>query len=198
MPWNWWRGKRSSSECVATGRCPLALALEVTEQIARALVAAEKCGVVHRDLKPSNIMLESEAGDALLVKVIDYGIAKVLAPEAESGLEKTHAGFIGTPAFASPEQFAGGSIAVDTRSDIYSLGVTLWYLLCGKTPFVGRTMEEIRGRQKEDLPMEQVKHLHLPYSGYHLAQVDVGSGPEGQTAVCARSARYAPPLLCKI
>ena len=88
------------------GPMPLALALEVIEQAARALAAAEACGVVHRDIKPSNIMLESDAAGALVVKVIDYGIAKVLAPEARSGAEQTQTGFIGTPAFASPEQFA--------------------------------------------------------------------------------------------
>src|SRR5881396_1746089 len=61
------------------GPMPLALALEVTEQAARALVAAEACGVAHRDIKPSNIMLESDAAGALVVKVTDYGIAKVMA-----------------------------------------------------------------------------------------------------------------------
>jgi serine/threonine protein kinase len=88
------------------GPMPLALALEVIEQAARALAAAEACGVVHRDIKPSNIMLESDASGALVVKVIDCGIAKVVAPKAERGAEQTQTGFIGTPAFASPEQFA--------------------------------------------------------------------------------------------
>src|SRR6267154_6662666 len=121
------------------GPMPLSLALEITEQAARALAAAEACGVVHRDIKPSNIMLESDASGALVVKVIDYGVAKVLAPQAGAGAEQTQAGFIGTPAFASPEQFAeNGKSRIDTRSDIYSLGVTLWFLLCGRTPFVGR------------------------------------------------------------
>src|SRR5881398_2922609 len=129
------------------GPMPLALALEVIEQAARALAAAEAFGVVHRDIKPSNIMLESDASDVLRIKLIDYGVAKVMGPQAEPGLEQTQAGFIGTPAFASPEQFAGaGQLPVDTRSDIYSLGVTLWYLLAGRMPFVGRTMEEIRAR----------------------------------------------------
>src|SRR5206468_295823 len=82
------------------------VALEVIEQSARALAAAEACGVVHRDIKPSNIMLESDPSGAPIVKVIDYGVAKVLAPEAERGAEQTQTGFIGTPAFASPEQFA--------------------------------------------------------------------------------------------
>jgi serine/threonine protein kinase/Tfp pilus assembly protein PilF len=146
------------------GPMPLALALEVIEQAARALAAAEACGVVHRDIKPSNLMLESDASEALTVKVIDYGVAKVIGPQADPGAEQTQAGFIGTPAFASPEQFAGaGQSRIDTRSDIYSLGVTLWYLLCGRTPFVGRTMEEIRARQTSELPLEQLRSLHLPW-----------------------------------
>src|SRR5215212_9043792 len=145
------------------GPMPLAVALDVIEQAARALVAAEACGVVHRDIKPSNVMLESDSSGALRVKLIDYGVAKVMGPQTQSGAEQTHAGFIGTPAFASPEQFAGaGQLPVDTRSDIYSLGVTFWYLLTGRTPFVGRTMEEIRARQTRDLPLEQLKGLHLP------------------------------------
>ena len=77
---------------------PLAQALEVIEQTARALAAAEACGVVHRDIKPSNIMLESDPGSYVpIVKVIDYGIAKILNPEVERGAEQTQTGFIGTP-----------------------------------------------------------------------------------------------------
>src|SRR5436305_573829 len=145
------------------GPLPLAVALDVIEQTARALAAAEACGVVHRDIKPSNVMLESDSSGALRVKLIDYGVAKVMGLQTQSGSEQTHAGFIGTPAFASPEQFAGaGQMPVDTRSDIYSLGVTLWYLLTGRTPFVGRTMEEIHARQTTELPLEQLRVLHLP------------------------------------
>src|SRR6516164_2835355 len=113
------------------GPMPLALALEVIEQAARALVAAEACSVVHRDIKPSNIMLESDPSGTPIVKMIDYGIAKVLAPDAQPGAEQTHTGFIGTPAFASPEQFGDGH-KIDTRSDIFSLGATLWYFLTGR------------------------------------------------------------------
>src|SRR5437870_9197953 len=145
------------------GPLPLAVALKIIEQATLALAAAEVCGVVHRDIKPSNLMLESDAGGTLTVKLIDYGVAKVMGPQADPGAEQTQAGFIGTPAFASPEQFAGaGQLPVDTRSDIYSLGVTLWYLLSGRTPFVGRTMEEIRARQTSELPFEQLRSLHLP------------------------------------
>jgi len=157
------KGETLEARVRRDGPMPLALALEVIEQATRALAAAEACGVVHRDIKPSNIMLEADASGALTVKLIDYGVAKVMGPQAEPGLEQTQAGFIGTPAFASPEQFAGASrLPVDTRSDIYSLGVTLWYLLTGRPPFIGRTMEEIRARQTDELPLDQLKSLHLP------------------------------------
>lgn len=141
-----------------------ALALEVTLQAARALSAAESCGVVHRDLKPSNLMLASRQGEeqtseSILVKVIDFGVAKLMEP----GFDQTHVGFIGTPAYASPEQFAIAEPAnIDTRSDIYSLGVTLWYLLTGRTPFAGRTLEEIQRRQSEDLPLDQLTAAKTP------------------------------------
>src|SRR5438094_3335222 len=145
------------------GPMPLALALEVIEQAARALAAAEACGLVHRDIKPSNIMMESDAAGALVVKVIDYGIAKVMAAEAKRGADQTQTGFIGTPAFASPEQFAPSEqMKIDTRSDIYSLGVTFWYLLSGRVPFVGRTLNDIRLRQAESLPVEQLKGFDVP------------------------------------
>src|SRR3954471_11016716 len=146
------------------GPMPLALSLEVIEQAARALAAAEACGVVHRDIKPSNVMLELDPGGcAPIVKVIDYGIAKILKPEAERGAEKTQPGFIGTPAFASPEQFAPSEqMEIDTRSDIYSLGATFWYLLSGRVPFVGRTLREVAAKQTEELPLGQLKNTHVP------------------------------------
>jgi serine/threonine protein kinase/Tfp pilus assembly protein PilF len=146
------------------GPLPLALALEIIERVARALAAAEACGVVHRDIKPSNIMLESDpGGGAPIVKVIDYGIAKILNPDAERGAEQTQAGFIGTPAFASPEQFAPSEqMKIDTRSDIYSLGATFWYLLSGRVPFVGRTLREVAAKQAEELPLAQLKNTHVP------------------------------------
>src|SRR5258705_6648447 len=162
------------------GPMPLALALEVIEQTARALAAAEACGVVHRDIKPSNIMLESDpGGGAPIVKVIDYGIAKILNPEAERGAEKTQSGFIGTPAFASPEQFAPSEqTKIDTRSDIYSLGVTFWYLLSGRVPFVGRTLNDIRLRQTEPLPIEQLKVGDVPARILALLKSMLASDPK--------------------
>ena len=167
------------------GPMPLALALEIIEQTARALAAAEACGVVHRDIKPSNIMLESDPSEALMVKVIDYGIAKIINPEVERGAEQTQTGFIGTPAFASPEQFAPSEQAkIDARSDIYSLGATFWYLLSGRVPFVGRTLREVAVKQAEELPLEQLKHTHVPTRVVALLQsmLDVDPAKRPQTA----------------
>src|SRR5437763_13106810 len=161
------------------GPMPLSLALEVIEQSARALAGAEKCGVVHRDIKPSNIMLESDPGGTAIVKVIDYGIAKILHPEAERGAEQTQTGFIGTPAFASPEQFASSEqMKIDTRSDIYSLGATFWYLLSGRVPFVGRTLREVAARQTEELPLEQLKGLDVPARIFALLKSMLAPDPK--------------------
>src|SRR5438094_221368 len=175
------------------GPMPLALALEVIEQAARALAAAEACGLVHRDIKPSNIMMESDAAGALVVKVIDYGIAKVMAAEAERGADQTQTGFIGTPAFASPEQFAPSEqMKIDTRSDIYSLGVTFWYLLSGRVPFVGRMLQEVAAKQAEELPLEQLKNAHVPARVIALLQsmLDVDPAKRPQTAREFLSALY--------
>jgi serine/threonine protein kinase/Tfp pilus assembly protein PilF len=144
------------------GPLPLNLALEVVEQTARGLAAGEEHGVIHRDLKPSNLMIESHAGNQLLVKIIDYGVAKVMAAQTDA-TNLTQAGFIGTPAFASPEQFdEAGRQQIDTRSDIYSLGVTFWYLLTGQMPFAGRSIEEVRAKQAQELPLKQLKSANVP------------------------------------
>ena len=145
-----------------------ALALEVGIQVARALAAAEACGVVHRDLKPSNLMLATHQGvtgeaNPFAVKVIDWGLVKAVTAQSPLVADHTRGGFVGTPAFASPEQFAAASDSrIDTRSDIYSLGVTLWYLLCGRSPFVGRTLEEIHDRQVGAPPLEQLVTARVP------------------------------------
>ena len=142
------------------GPLPLSLALEVVEQTARGLAAGEACGVIHRDLKPSNLMTESDPSGQMLVKIIDYGVAKVMVFDPTL---QTQAGFIGTPAFASPEQFnERDQQQVDTRSDVYALGVTFWYLLTGCTPFAGRSIEEVRAKQAEQLPLKQLKNAHVP------------------------------------
>ena len=134
-------------------------ALEIARQVTRALVAAAAHGLIHRDLKPANIMLvPNDSG--MEVKVIDFGLAKVIAESADE-MDLTHGAFVGTPTFASPEQFSGK--AADARSDIYSLGATLWYALTGEVPYPGRTIEEIRSAQEKlALPIEQLAARKVP------------------------------------
>jgi serine/threonine protein kinase/Tfp pilus assembly protein PilF len=139
--------------------------IEIAQQVTSALTAAEKHGLVHRDLKPANLMLVSPDGETgknkkLLVKIIDFGLAKAVHSQIDPK-SLTHDKFVGTPAFASPEQFEHSALGV--RSDIYSLGETLWFALTGKTPFGGRSVEEIRRAQKSNvLPVEQLKSAHAP------------------------------------
>jgi Serine/threonine protein kinase len=113
--------------------------IEIAQQVASALAAAEKRGLIHRDLKPANLMLVSRddaeqvwtLGSATpTVKIIDFGLAKALNAPVDP-MRLTWGGFVGTPAFASPEQFEDA--ALDVRTDIYSLGVTLWFALTGNT-----------------------------------------------------------------
>ncbi len=119
------------------GPLPLKEALEVALQVCEALGAAEKHKMVHRDIKPANIMLEAIEDDLLRVKLIDFGLAKPLHAEAQNSMAlQTQAGiFLGTPVFASPEQIQ--DVPPDSRADFYSLGLSLWFMLEGLTPFEG-------------------------------------------------------------
>src|SRR5436190_19782709 len=131
-------------------------ALEIAIQITRALVAAAAHDLIHRDLMPGNIMLTTESE----VKVIDFGLAKAFT-DAGGDMDLTHGEFVGTPSFASPEQFGGDR--VDARSDIYALGGTLWFGLTGLAPHPGKTLEEIRDRKAHDgLPVAQLIARKVP------------------------------------
>src|SRR6516225_3585383 len=172
----------------------------IAEQATSALAAAEKHGLVHRDLKPANLMLVSPGGETsnnqkLLVKIIDFGLAKAIHT-ATDPKSLTNDRFVGTPAFASPEQFEHS--ALDVRSDIYSLGETLWFALTGKTPFSGRTMEEIHRAQKSNvLHIEQLKAAHVPSRLRSLLESMLAFEPAsrpGTGALAARLHRCSPEV----
>jgi serine/threonine protein kinase len=141
------------------GPLPSELALRVTRQISRALIAADRQKLVHRDIKPSNIMLVvDEEEDHLLVKVIDFGLAKSLVAAADQSLTVSMGGFVGTPHFASPEQLEEKEI--DIRSDIYSLGATLWFMLTGRPPFQGSMISVINQHLNHTLSAEVLATIH--------------------------------------
>ena len=132
------------------GPLPLTRVVDITRQVANALNAAHSQGVVHRDLKSDNIMLlDSVSGDH--AKVLDFGIAKINEPEGKVDTNLTAPNLvIGTPQYMSPEQCSQDS-EIDSRSDIYSLGVILFEMLVGHVPFAG------------DSPtMVMMKHLQEP------------------------------------
>jgi serine/threonine protein kinase/tetratricopeptide (TPR) repeat protein len=165
------------------------LVVEIAIQAAQALIAAAAQGLIHRDLKPGNIMLKPGNAGAteLEVKVIDFGLAKAVA-DAGGEMDITHGEFVGTPNFASPEQFE--SRPVDVRSDIYSLGATLWFALTGKAPFAGRNIEEIRRAQKSaELPMEQLKAARVPPSLRSLLKSMLALEPAARPGVQDLAAR---------
>ena len=165
------------------------LVVEIATQIAQALTAAAAQGLIHRDLKPGNIMLKPGNAGAteLEVKIIDFGLAKAVA-DVGGEMDITHGEFVGTPNFASPEQFE--SRPVDVRSDIYSLGATLWFALTGKTPFAGRNIEEIRRAQKlAALPTEQLKAAHVPPPLRSLLKSMLALEPAGRPGVHDLAAR---------
>ena len=122
-----------------SGRLEVKLALEIATQVAAGLAAVHKQKLVHRDIKPSNIMVSLEEGGAVTAKIIDLGLAKAVNEPGSQTAISMPGGFAGTPEFASPEQFAG--VQVDIRSDLYSLGATLWKMLTGQAPFRGTSAE---------------------------------------------------------
>jgi WD40 repeat protein/serine/threonine protein kinase len=143
-----------------SGGIEVKLALEITTQVAAGLAAVHEQNLVHRDIKPSNIMVRLKDDGSIRAKIIDLGLAKSLdEPGAQTAIS-TPGVFAGTPEFASPEQFAG--IGADIRSDLYSLGITLWEMVTGKTPFRGTPGEVMYQHQHVTLPLEQLEGILQP------------------------------------
>ena len=139
------------------GRIETDMALDVVALVAAGLSAIQKQHLVHRDVKPSNIMIVLEEGRLESVKIIDLGLAKLVAEEPTIS---TDGGFTGTPAYASPEQFVG--LVTDIRSDLYSLGITLWEMLTGKLPFQGSAGELMYQHQHAAPPIEKLRNVPAP------------------------------------
>ncbi len=164
------------------GPLSVADACEVTRQAALGLQCSEEHGLVHRDIKPSNLMLNAEGQ----IKVLDLGLAQF--QEAET-LESGATGIgqlMGTPDYISPEQ-AQESHAVDIRTDIYSLGGTLYYLLAGQPPFSGSqydtAMKKVAGHLRDAVPPIHVGASGSSQTARRIAGADAR---EKCVAACAR------------
>ncbi len=114
------------------GKLPVGEAISLARQVCRGLAAAHAEGVIHRDLKPSNLFLESTADGRTVLKILDFGVAKL---RGEEDMTRTGA-VVGTPAYMAPEQ-ARGSAKVDERADVYAVGAVLYRMLTGRAPYSG-------------------------------------------------------------
>jgi serine/threonine protein kinase len=151
-------GADLDAELRKTGPMAVEEAIDIVLQVAEAMAEAHALGIVHRDLKPSN-MFVCRVGGRRVVKVLDFGISKIQG-DGESRITGSKA-YFGTPCYAAPEQLLSAA-AADARSDVWSLGVVLFELLTGRTPFVGSATEVIARTMAEPIPWPLELRPDLP------------------------------------
>ncbi len=148
-------GETVEARVKRAGPLPWRNALGIAVQIARALMATHSKRLIHRDIKPANLMLveeEDESDD--VVKLIDFGLAKTLFEPGDRPVSVSNSGLVGTLLYASPEQC--NEEKLDIRSDLYSLGVTVWFMLTGRAPFVGTQFQVIAQQLSAAPPWEKL------------------------------------------
>lgn len=157
-------GKPLSDIIRAEGQIGVDRTLNIIKQASEALGHAHKQGVIHRDLKPSNIVLVEYEGEKDYVKVVDFGVAKLMEEGSTEGQKLTQMGEVcGSPVYMSPEQCQG--LPLDKRSDIYSMGIVLYETLTNRLPILGKTMVETMAKHINDLPptfQEARPDLYIP------------------------------------
>jgi serine/threonine-protein kinase len=148
------------SEVVELGDMDELRIIKIMKQLCSAVYEAHELGIVHRDLKPKNILLTRFRGDPDFVKVLDFGIAKLLEPDDDDDTQLTKAGIIyGSPHYMSPEQ--AQATEIDHRTDIYALGCILYELITGDKPFNAKTPATVLRKQvnEQPVPLEQAAPL---------------------------------------
>ncbi len=162
------KGSKITEYC-DTNRLTIEERLRLFLPVCQALLHAHQKGIIHRDIKPSNILVTLHDG-APVPKVIDFGIAKATGGRlTDQTIYTSHEHFFGTPAYMSPEQAgAEGNVDVDTRSDVYSLGVLLYELLTGVTPLDRKKLEDL----SEDEVRRRIREVEPPRPSARLAALD--------------------------
>src|SRR5215471_808095 len=145
-----WLQGESLGDRLRRGRMTMNEVLDVLEQVCRALEAAHEKGIIHRDLKPDNVFLVGVKDDKPIVKLLDFGLAK-LTGEHEMQLQRTRSGVVmGTPLYISPEQARGRNVG--TPTDIYALGVVAYEMVLGRAPFVADSAMDIISMHLHQIP----------------------------------------------
>ena len=162
--------------------CSVTEVVQIGAQVAAGLAAAHRCGLIHRDVKPDNIFLTADS-----VKLLDFGLARSVAGTSfETNLEEAD-WVLGTPAFMSPEQ--AQALAVDERTDLFSLGCVLYRLLTGKLPFDGATHQELMRARMTQSPMSlHVVAPHLPLALTGLIDQLLARDPQRRPATASEVA----------
>jgi serine/threonine protein kinase len=157
----------SLSEAVGRGPMAPVAVEEIGVQMCRALGAAHAKGIVHRDLKPHNVQLVDKGDGGLHVKILDFGVAKILAsPDGAQSVKTRTGSLMGTPLYMSPEQCKGAG-ALDHRTDIYSLGVMLFEMLSGRPPFIAEGVGELFAKHMLEEPPSLLDFV--PQTPHHMA-----------------------------
>lgn len=138
-------GRDLSQVLVQRGHLASHVAVDFVLQACQALSEAHGAGIVHRDLKPENLFVASRADGTPIIKVLDFGISKRLTRESREAARTNPSELLGSPLYMAPEQMRGG-VEVDARADIWSLGVVLYELCTGQSPFFGETIPSICAR----------------------------------------------------
>ena len=215
-------GETLAARLERSGEIPWAAACAIARQVAEAIAAAHDNGIVHRDLKPENVFLVGDHADPEIVgpvKVLDFGIAKLLA--ADASVHLTMRGTVlGTPEYMAPEQ-CGGADDIDQRADIYALGIILFEMLNGEPPFLAETVQELFvghmfhpippiGERVPGLPawladlltrMLAKRREDRPASMHEIARAlraGVTTAPNTPRTATSRRARRAAPILVAI